>query len=74
MNTNRNKKIRLVKGDIPDEMKNITNFLKSSTYVGPNSIPTEILHLIKDNMNMFKNIGHFLAYFWTFDMNVNFLS
>ena len=66
--------MRLVKGDIPDEIKNITNFLKSSTCVGSNSIPTEILHLIKNNMDMFKNIGHFLAYFWTFDMNVNFLS
>ena len=74
MNTNRNKKMRLVKDDIPDEIKNITNFLKTSTCVGPNSIPTEILHLIKDKIDMFKNIRHFLAYFWTSDMNVNFLS
>ena len=34
----------------PDEIKNIIKSLKSSKCVGPNSIPTKILHLIKDKI------------------------
>ena len=36
----------------PDEIKNIINSIKSSKCVGPNSIPTKILHLIKDKISI----------------------
>ena len=36
----------------PDEIKNIISSIKSSKYVGPNSTPTKILHLIKDKISM----------------------
>ena len=36
----------------PNEIKNIINSIKSSKCVGPNSIPTKILHLIKDKISI----------------------
>ena len=36
----------------PDEIENIIKSLKSSKCVGPNSIPTKMLHLIKDKISI----------------------
>ena len=43
-----NPKTFFISPTTPDEIKNIINSIKSSKCVGPNSIPTKILHLIKD--------------------------
>ena len=43
-----NPKTFFISPTTPDEIKNIIKSLKSSKCVGPNCIPTKILHLIKD--------------------------
>ena len=43
-----NPKTFFISPTTPDEIKNIINSIKNSKCVGPNSIPTKILHLIKD--------------------------
>ena len=46
-----NPKTFFISPTTPNEMKNI-NSIKSSKCVGPNSIPTKILHLIKDKISI----------------------
>ena len=47
-----NPKTFFISPTTPDEIKNIINSIKSSKCVGPNSIPTKILHLIKDKISI----------------------
>ena len=47
-----NPKTFFISPTTPDEIKNIINSIKNSKCVGPNSIPTKILHLIKDKISI----------------------
>ena len=47
-----NPKTFFISPTTPDEIKDIINSIKSSKCVGPNSIPTKIVHLIKDKISI----------------------
>ena len=47
-----NPKTFFISPTTPDEIKNIINSIKISKCVAPNSIPTKILHLIKDKISI----------------------